>query len=45
MTNHLFTATSGKDTFTVDYSDIPHFAGPDTIYEHAKGALLKQTFS
>ena len=49
VTNHLFTAQSGKDTFTVDYSDIPHFAlhfaGPDTIYEHAKGALLKQTFS
>ena len=49
VTNHLFTAESGKDTFTVDYSDIPHFAlhfaGPDTIYEHAKGALLKRTFS
>lgn len=49
VTNQIFTAASGKDTFTVDYSDIPHFAlhfaGPDTIYEHAKGALLKQTFS
>lgn len=49
VTNHLFTAESGKDTFTVDYSDIPHvalhFAGPDTIYKHAKGALLKKTFS
>jgi hypothetical protein len=49
VTNHIFTAESGKDTFTVDYSDIPHvalhFAGPDTIYKHAKGALLKQTFS
>lgn len=48
VTNHIFTAESGKDTFTVDYSDIPHFAlhfaGPDTIYEHAKGALLKKTF-
>jgi hypothetical protein len=48
VTNHIFTAESGKDHFTVDYSDIPHvalhFAGPDTIYEHAKGALLKQTF-
>ena len=49
VTNHMFTAESGKDTFTVDYSDIPHvalhFAGPDTIYSHAKGALLKKTFS
>lgn len=49
VTNHIFTAESGRDRFTVDYSDIPHFAlhfaGPETIYEHAKGALLKQTFS
>jgi hypothetical protein len=48
VTNHIFTAESGEDLFTVDYSDIPHvalhFAGPETIYEHAKGALLKQTF-
>ena len=48
VTNHIFTAESGRDTFTVDYSDIPHFAlhfaGADTIYEHAKGALLKRTF-
>jgi hypothetical protein len=48
VTNHIFTAVSGTDRFTVDYSDIPHFAlhfaGPDTIYEHAKGALLQQTF-
>jgi hypothetical protein len=49
VTNHVFTSESGKDdSFTVDYSDIPHFAlhfaGADTIYEHAKGALLKQTF-
>jgi len=48
VTNHIFTATSGEDLFTVDYSDIPdfalHFAGPGTIYEHAKGALLKKTY-
>lgn len=48
VTNHIFTTESGTDTFTVDYSDIPHFAldfaGADTIYEHAKGALLKKTF-
>jgi hypothetical protein len=39
---------SGKDSFTVDYSDLPHFAlhfaGAETIYEQAKGALLKKTF-
>jgi len=49
VTNHVFTSASGpEDSFTVDYSDIPHFAlhfaGPDTIYEHAKGALLQKTF-
>jgi hypothetical protein len=49
VTNHVFTSESGKDdSFTVDYSDIPHFAlhfaGAETIYEHAKGALLKKTF-
>jgi hypothetical protein len=48
VTNHIFTAESEPDAFTVDYSDIPHFAlefaGSDTVYEHAKGALLKKTF-
>lgn len=48
VTNHIFTAESGADTYTVDYSDIPHFAldfaGPDTIYSHAKGALLLKTY-
>ncbi|MGH0032568.1 MAG: hypothetical protein ACQGVC_22480 [Myxococcota bacterium] len=48
VTSYILTSESGKDRYTVDYSDIPHFAlhfaGPDTIYEHAKGALLKKTF-
>lgn len=49
ITNHILTSEAGKDRFTVDYSDIPHmalrFAGADTIYSHAEGALLKKTFS
>jgi hypothetical protein len=48
VTNHIFTAASGSDQFTVDYSDIPRFAldfaGADTIYDHAKGALLQRTY-
>jgi hypothetical protein len=48
VTNHIFTSESEPDSFTVDYSDIPHFAldfaGTDTVYEHAKGALLKKTY-
>lgn len=48
ITNHIFTAESGADIFTVDYSDIPRFAldfaGAETVYEHAQGALLKKTF-
>jgi hypothetical protein len=46
--NYIFTTQSGEDTYTIEYSDIPHFAihfaGADRIYEHAKGALLKKTF-
>jgi len=48
ITNYIFTTESGDDTYTIEYSDIPHFAldfaGADKIYEHAKGALLKRTF-
>jgi len=48
ITNHVFTSESDERIFTVDYSDIPHFAldfaGAETIYEHAKGALLQKTF-
>jgi hypothetical protein len=49
VTNHIFTAETGQNRYTVDASDIPHFAlhfaGAETIYDHAKGALLKKTFS
>ena len=49
VTSHLFTSWEGNAKFTVDYSPIPRFAlefaGADTIYDHARGALLKQTWS
>ena len=49
VTNQIFTAWSGQEKFTVDYSDLPHFgvtfAGTNRIYDHTKGALLKQTLS
>ena len=49
VTSHLFTSWEGNAKFTVDYSKIPdfalRFAGADTIYDHARGALLKQTWS
>jgi hypothetical protein len=49
VTNEIFTSWEGHEKFTVDHSQIPsfalHFAGADTIYDHAQGALLKQTWS
>ena len=49
VTNDIFTARDANQKMTVDYSKIPRFAldfaGADTIYSHAKGALLKQTWS
>jgi hypothetical protein len=49
VTSELFTSWQGNEKFTVDHSQIPRFAldfaGPDTIYDHAKGALLQQTWS
>lgn len=49
ITDHIFVATDGEQVFTLDYSDLPgfavDFAGADTIYDHAKGALLSQTCS
>jgi hypothetical protein len=47
VSDHIITAWSEDERFTVEYTNLPHvavlFAGPDTIYDHAKGALLKQT--
>ena len=49
VTNDIFTARDANQKMTVDYSKIPRFAldfaGAGTIYSHAKGALLKQTWS
>ena len=49
VTNYIFTARDANQKMTVDYSKIPRFAldfaGAGTIYSHAKGALLKQTWS
>jgi hypothetical protein len=49
VTNEIFTSWEGDEKFTVDHSQIPHFAlhfaGADTIYDHASAALLKQTWS
>jgi hypothetical protein len=49
VTDHLFIVRHGDEKLTVDYSDIPgfavDFAGADTIYAHAKSALLAQTWS
>ena len=49
VTNFVFTWSKGDNKLVVDYSELPHFAvdfaGADTIYEHVKGALLKQTLS
>lgn len=42
-------AREGLDTYTVDYTILPGFAvsfsGNDGIYQHAKNAVLKATFS
>jgi hypothetical protein len=49
ITTHEYYLNDGRDSYSVEYTDIPGFAvafsGSDTIYEHAKGALLKKTFS
>ena len=42
-------AQEGLDTYTIDYTALPGFAisfsSTDGIYDHAKGAVLKNTFS
>ena len=49
VTTHEYDANDGLDTYSVDFTDLPGFAvifaGSNTIYEHAKGALLKETLS
>jgi hypothetical protein len=49
ITTHEYYLDDGRDSYSVEYTDIPGFAvafsSSNTIYEHAKGALLKTTFS
>ena len=45
----VHTARDGKDTYVVDRTSLPGFAvsfsGKDGIYDHAKSAVLKKTYS
>jgi hypothetical protein len=47
ITVHLFLSREPNGEYTVSYSDLPgfavKFAGTNTIYDHAKGALLLET--
>ena len=49
ITTHEYYVDDGPDAYSVEYVNLPGFAvafsGNDTIYEHAKGALLKKTLS
>ncbi len=49
ITTHEYYVDDGADAYSVEYVNLPGFAvafsGSDTIYEHAKGALLKETLS
>ena len=49
ITTHQYSVTSGRDSYLVDFADLPGFAvafaGKKSIYDHAKGALLKVTLS
>ena len=49
VTDLIFTSWERNEKFTVDHSQIPRFAldfaGADTIHDHARAALLKQTWS
>ena len=49
VTNHIFVIWDDNEKFTVDYSDLPgfavDFAGADTIIDHAKGAMAKETLA
>jgi hypothetical protein len=49
ITTHEYYVNAGLDAYSVEITDLPGFAvtfsGSDTIYDHAKGALLKKTLS
>lgn len=47
ITSHLFLSKNGNGEYAVAYSDLPgfavKFASSNTVYSHAKGALLLET--
>jgi hypothetical protein len=49
ITTNEYYVEDGLDAYSVEYTELPGFAvlfsGSDTIYEHARGALLKDTLS
>jgi hypothetical protein len=49
ITTEEYYVEDGRDSYSVETTDLPGFAvvfsGSDGIYDHAKGALLKETFS
>lgn len=49
ITTHQYSVTVGRDSYLVDFADLPGFAvafaGSESIYAHAKGTLLKVTLS
>ena len=49
IVTHEYYVEDGLDSYSVEVTDLPGFAvsfsGDETIYEHAKGALLKNTLS
>lgn len=49
ITTHEYYVDDDRDSYSVEITDLPGFAvtfsGSKTIYEHAKGALLKTTLS
>lgn len=49
ITTHEYYVDDTPDSYSVEFTDLPGFAvvfsGSDVIYDHAKGALLKQTLS
>lgn len=49
VVTHEYYLDDGLDSYSIEFTDLPGFAvsfsGDATIYEHAKGALLKNTLS
>jgi hypothetical protein len=49
ITTNEYYVDDDPDSYSIEFTDLPGFAvsfsGPDVIYDHAKGALLKETLS